>query len=93
MSPKNTYNHLLRRFWQTISMVSEKGGPVNCTDMIFAVCQAVDKYSEHRTKAFLVLYGLREAFESIPRDVLWLVLHTRGVSTKLLWFSASFTRS
>ena len=46
-----------------------------CTDMIFYACQLIEKTTEHDTKAFLLLL----TYNSVPRDVMWLILAKYGV--------------
>ncbi len=56
----------------------------SCTDMIFSVRQLVEKTLEHHTKAFLVFVDLKKAYDSIPRNSLWMVLSRLGVPSKLV---------
>ena len=41
-----------------------------CIDMIFCVCQLVEKAIEHNTKIFLLFADLRKAYDSVPRAAL-----------------------
>ncbi len=62
----------------------------SCTDMIFSVRQLAEKFIEHRTKAFCVFIDLKKAYDSVPRDGLWKVLHRLGVPRKLINIIRSF---
>ena len=50
-----------------------------CSDMIFAIRQLVEKSWEHRTKAFFLFIDLKKAYDSVPREALWQVLHKLGI--------------
>ena len=50
-----------------------------CTDMIFVVRQLAEKAIEHQTKHFFVFVDLRKAYDSVPREVLWIALQKLGV--------------
>ena len=45
-----------------------------CTDMIFVVCQLVEKSWEHQTKSFFMFIDLKKAYDSVPRRALWMAL-------------------
>jgi len=45
-----------------------------CVDMIFCACQLIEKAVEHNTKAFLLFIDLRKAYDSVPRQAMWLIL-------------------
>jgi len=61
-----------------------------CTDMIFCAHQLIGKAIEHNTKAFLSFGNLRKAYDSVPRDVMWLILSKYGVPEKLVSLIRSF---
>lgn len=61
-----------------------------CTDMIFAVRQAVEKTYEHRCKAYISFIDLRKAYDSVPRAALWMVLERLGVPPSLITIIRSF---
>jgi hypothetical protein len=50
-----------------------------CTDMVFAIRQLVEKMREHRSKGFILFVDLTKAYDSVPRAVLWQVLHKIGI--------------
>ena len=50
-----------------------------CSDMIFSVRQIIEKVHEHHTKCFLIFIDLRKAYDSVPREALWVVLCKMGV--------------
>ena len=39
----------------------------SCADMIFTVCQLVEKSWEHNFKVFLTFIDLKKAYDSVPR--------------------------
>jgi len=43
-----------------------------CTDLIFCARQLIAV--EHNTKEFLLFLYLRKAYDSVPRDIMWLIL-------------------
>ena len=53
-----------------------------CSDMIFTVRQLVEKSIEHRSKQFIVYVDLK-AYDSVPREALWLALKKLGIPTLL----------
>ena len=50
-----------------------------CTDMIFCARQLVEKTREHNSKVFMLFVDLKKAYDSIPRQALWLVLQKYGI--------------
>ena len=61
-----------------------------CSDMIFTVRQVVEKSWEHKAKAFLVFIDLRKAYDSVPREALWVALRKLGVPDQLIDIIRSF---
>lgn len=61
-----------------------------CSDMIFTVRQVVEKSWEHKAKAFLVFIDLRKAYDSVPREAMWVVLRKLGVPDQLVEIIQSF---
>ena len=61
----------------------------SCADMIFTVRQLV-KSLEHRSKVFLTFVDLRKAYDSVPREALWMALSKLGVSDKTISLIQSF---
>ena len=51
----------------------------SCADMIFTVCQLVEKSWEHMTKSFVTFIDLKKAYDSVPRNVMWLASEKLGV--------------
>jgi len=45
-----------------------------CTYMIFCAHQLIEKAIEHNTKAFLLFVDLKKAYDSVPIDLMWLIL-------------------
>ena len=61
-----------------------------CTDMIFVVRQLAEKAFEHHTKQFFIFVDLRKAYDSVPREALWIVLKKLGVPDLLVEIIRSF---
>ena len=61
-----------------------------CTDMIFTVRQLVEKSWEHTTKTFFTFIDLRKAYDSVPREVLWVALKKLGVPDEVVKLIVSF---
>ena len=55
-----------------------------CMDMVFAARQIVEKSFEHKQKCFFVFIDLKKAYDSVPRECLWLVLAKAGIPDKLI---------
>ncbi len=51
----------------------------SCTDMIFTVRQLVEKSWEHTAKSFFTFIDLKKAYDSVPREALWMTLKKLGV--------------
>ena len=47
--------------------------------MIFTVRQLVEKSWAHMTKSFVTFIDLKKAYDSVPRNVMWLALGKLGV--------------
>ena len=62
----------------------------SCSDMIFTVCQIIEKSWEHRTKSFLSFIDLKKAYDSVPRDAMWLALRVLRVPGKTVQPICSF---
>lgn len=43
-------------------------------DLVFCVCQLVEKVIEHNTKVFLLFVDLHKAYDSVLRQALWCAL-------------------
>ena len=52
--------------------------------MIFTVRHLVEKSWEHRAKSFLVFIDLKKAYDSVPREALWLALSKLGVPQPMI---------
>lgn len=61
-----------------------------CTDMIFVVRQLTEKTVEHQAKQFFVFVDLRKAYDSVPREAMWLVLKKLGVPEVVVEIIKSF---
>ena len=55
-----------------------------CVDMIFCARKLMEKAREHRSDLFMLFVDLRKAYNSIPRQALWQVLHKYGIPTQLI---------
>ena len=62
----------------------------SCTDMIFTVRQLVEKSWEHQAKIFLLFIDLKKAYDSVPREALWLALAKLGVPESIIQLIKSF---
>ena len=58
-----------------------------CSDMIFTVRQLVEKSIEHRS---IIYVDLKKAYDSVPREALWLALKKLGIPTLLVELIKSF---
>ena len=61
-----------------------------CTNMIFGAFQLIEKAIKHNTKVFLLFVDLRKAYDSVSRDLVWLILSQYGVPAKLVSLIRSF---
>ena len=61
-----------------------------CNDMIFCVRQLIEKAVEHNTKAFLLFVDLRKAYDSVPREAMWMILSKYGIPERLISIIRSF---
>ena len=48
------------------------GGGRGCLDMVFVVRQLAEKAVEHHTKQFFVFVDLCKAYDSVPREAMWI---------------------
>ena len=62
----------------------------DCTDMIFVVRQLAEKAVEHQATQYLVFVDLKKAYDSVPREVMWMVLRKMGVPEVLVEIVQSF---
>ena len=58
--------------------------------MTFTVRQLVEKSIEHTTKLYITFVDLRKAYDSVPREALWVVLKRLGVPDTLIDIVKSF---
>ena len=61
-----------------------------CTDMIFMVRQLTEKAIEHQSKQFLVFVDLQKAYDSVPREAMWVALRKLGAPDVLVDIVRSF---
>ena len=61
-----------------------------CTDMIFTIRQLVEKSWEHTAKSFFTFIDLKKAYDSVPREALWLALQKLGVPAEVVQLTRSF---
>ena len=62
----------------------------SCTDMIFTGRQIIEKSWEHKNKSILSFIDLKKAYDSVPRDAMWLALKKLGVPEKTVQLIRSF---
>ena len=55
-----------------------------CVDMVFVARQLIEKAIEHDTPLYVIFVDLKKAYDSIPREALWLVLGKLGIPPTLL---------
>lgn len=58
----------------------------SCADMIFTVHQLVEKLCEHKSQAFFTFVDLKKAYDSVPREAMWMALAKLGVSEEFKSF-------
>ena len=61
-----------------------------CVDMVFCVCQLVEKTIEHQSKIFLLFVDHCKAYDSVPRQALWCALWKYGEPDCLIDLVHSF---
>ena len=62
----------------------------SCADIIFVVRQSIEKSWEHKSKAFFTFIDLKKAYDSVPREAMWLALGKLGVPELLVKLIKSF---
>ena len=62
----------------------------SCTDMIFTIRQLVEKSWEHTAKSFFTFVDLKKAYDSVPREAMWLALKKLGVPQETVRLIRSF---
>ena len=62
----------------------------SCADMIFTVRQLVEKSCEHKSKAFFTFIDLKKAYDSVPREAMWMALAKLGVPDETIQVIKSF---
>ena len=53
-------------------------------DLVFCVCQLVEKVIEHNTKVFLLFVDLHKAYDSVLRQALWCALQRVCIPENLI---------
>ena len=59
-------------------------------DMIFVERKLIEKSWEHKFKAFFTFIDLKRAYDSVPRQALWIALRKLGVPESLVQLIRSF---
>ena len=59
-------------------------------DMVFTVRELIEKSNEHKAKIFPVFIDLRKAYDSVPREALWVALSKLGVPDSLVEIIRAF---
>ena len=62
----------------------------DCSDMIFAVRQLVEKSWEHRARTFFLFIDLCKAYDTVPRQLMWQALAKLGVPQSTIQLIQSF---
>ncbi len=62
----------------------------SCSDMTFVVWQLSEKAIEHWSKQFIIFVYLKKAYDSVPREALWVVMEKMGVPEYLIDIVKSF---
>ena len=61
-----------------------------CMDMIFTIRQLVEKSLEHNSKCYYSFVDLKKAYDSVPREALWMILQKFGVPGSIISLVHSF---
>ena len=59
-------------------------------DMIFTICQLVERSWEHTNKCYVTFIDLKEPFDSVLREALWKILHKLAVLERIIDLIHSF---
>ena len=60
-----------------------------CSDIIYTVRQLMKSY-EHEAKVWFIFIDLKKAYDSVPREALWLALEKLGIPDSLIRLIRSF---
>ena len=63
-----------------------KGRSCTCRYDIHCMSAGIEKSREHKTKSFLTFIDLKKAYDSVPRNALWLALKKLGVPDNITQF-------
>jgi len=58
--------------------------------MIFTIRQVVEKSWEHITKYYFAFIDLKKAYDSVPREALWMILQKFGMPDRTVKLIRSF---
>ena len=61
-----------------------------CMDQIFALRNIIEQCLEWNTALFINSVDFRKAFESIHRNTLWKVLHSKGIPSEIISIIKTF---
>ena len=62
----------------------------SCSDMVFTMRQLVEKSWEHSAKLFVTFIDLQKAYDSVPRNAMWMALRKLGVPDSIVSLIGSF---
>ena len=62
----------------------------SCSDMVFTMRQLVEKSWEHLAKLFVTFIDLQKAYDSVPRNAMWMALRKLGVPDSIISLIGSF---
>ena len=61
-----------------------------CMDQIFALRNIIEQCLEWNTSFFINFVDFRKAFDSVHRNILWKILHSYGIPSKIISIIKTF---
>jgi len=55
-----------------------------CMDCIFSAFQITEKHREFNIPTYVAFIDFRQAFDSVDRDKLWIIMSSKGIPTHLI---------